>query len=68
MMIYNSDPPEFIDDGLWSTDLASAPAACHVIACYWSEKYTEWIVDIIMSPPRKPWTHWQPLPNMPILH
>ena len=43
----------------------TAPHACHVMAARWDE--CEWVYGVVMSPPGKPWTHWQHLPSPPEL-
>ena len=47
----------------WSDDISLAPHACHVLAARWVE--CEWAYAVVASPPSKPFTHWQMLPDPP---
>lgn len=45
--------------------ISEAPHACHVLASRFMHDAGEWAYGVVMSPPLKPWTHWQPLPAAP---
>jgi hypothetical protein len=47
-------------------DIASAPHACHVLATRFMEDCGEWSMEVVLSPPSYPFTHWQPLPTPPL--
>ncbi len=53
-----------VERGGWQP-IETAPHACHVLACRW-DGY-EWVIDVTLSPPKYPFTHWRPLPAPPAL-
>lgn len=46
-------------------DIESAPKACHVLAARFNEDCGEWQMQVTLSPPIYPFTHWMPLPPAP---
>jgi hypothetical protein len=42
-----------------------APHACHVLATWFDWDAGEWVVQVVLSPPGFPFTHWQMLPEPP---
>ena len=50
----------------WQT-IDSAPHACHFLATRFDWNVGERVCGVVMSPPTKPFTHWQMLPPMPAM-
>jgi hypothetical protein len=55
---------EYWNEDHWEK-ISSAPHACHVLACYLDHQYGVWVMEVVMSPPTEPYTHWQWLPIPP---
>lgn len=51
-------------DDEWQS-VSTAPHACHVLACYFDQRFGEWVYEVALSPPGAQFTHWQMLPRPP---
>lgn len=45
--------------------IETAPRAMHVLATRFDDGNGEWVMAVVLSPPSRPFTHWQPLPTPP---